>query len=184
MSSADERARRQEVYEFFDKYQRELLGFLLRMGLGRSDADDVLDDSFLVIWRYWDQLRESNPRAYLYVVARNRISELGRMRRRRPEDLMGDTAEAKTADSAVISVDFSQQVVDRETMRWALQELTERERETVLLRYYVGYSIAETAKVMGIRTGTVKRYAADGLRKLYRVLTSGKQDAARKEGTR
>jgi RNA polymerase sigma-70 factor, ECF subfamily len=181
MSPADERARRQEVDEFFDRYQRELLGFLLRMGLDRSDAEDILDDSFLVIWQYWAQIRDSNPRAYLYTVARNRISKVGRMRQRKPEDLMGD-ADAD-AVPAVIGVDFAQQVVDRETMRWALQELTERERETVLLRYYVGYDIAETAEVMGIRPGTVKRYAVNGLRKLYRTLTGG-QSAARKVGTR
>jgi RNA polymerase sigma-70 factor (ECF subfamily) len=104
-------------------------------------------------------------------VARNQTSKLRRIQRRRPEDLMSDTAGAPTADSAVIGVDFSQQAVDRETMRWALQELTERERETVLLRYYAGYDVAETAEVMGVRPGTVKRYAADGLRKLNRVLT-------------
>ena len=152
------------------------------MGLDPSDAEDVLDDSFLVIWRYWDELR--NPRAYLYTVARNQISKLGRARRREPEDLMGDTAEAAATDSAVISVDFSQQVVDREAIRQALQDLPERERETVLLRYYVGYDIAESARVMGISRGAVKRYAADGLKKLYRALNSGKPAAGRKEGTR
>ncbi len=183
MSSDDEQERQQEVDKFFDDYQGELIGFLLRMGLDQHDAEDILNESFLVIWRYWPKLRDSNPRPYLYTVARNLIKKLGGTRSRKPEDLMSDSAGAVTADTAVISVDFSQQVVDRETMRWALQKLTEREREAVLLRYYVGYDVAETAKVMGIRTGTVKRYAVDGLNKLYRALTGG-NPAARKEGTR
>ena len=164
-------------------FREKLLGFLLRMDLDQRDAEDVLNECFLVIWQYWPKLRDSNPRAYLYTVARNRIKKLRGTRSRKPEDLMGDSAGAVTADTAVIGIDFSQQVVDRETMRWALQKLTEREREAVLLRYYVGCNVAETAKVMSIRTGTVKRYASDGLNKLYRALTGG-NPAARKEGTR
>jgi RNA polymerase sigma-70 factor, ECF subfamily len=183
MSPDEERARR-EVNEFFDDHQRELLGFLLNMGLGLGDAEDVLNDSFLVILRCWLRIRDSNPRAFLYEVARNRVRKLMGTRGRKPEDPMGDLSAAVTADPAVIAVDFAQQVVDRQTMRWALQRLTEREREAVLLRYYVGYSLAETARIMGVTTGTVKGYAAVGLKKLYRALGGGDSATGRKEETR
>jgi RNA polymerase sigma-70 factor (ECF subfamily) len=182
--SPEERARRREVDKFFDDLQGELLGFLLNMGLDLDDAEDILNECFLVIWRKWHTIHDSNPRAYLYEVARNLARKLWRMRTRKPEDLMGDSAENALVDPSVIAVDFTQQVVDRQTVRWALQKLTAREREAVLLRYYVGWSLAETAKVMSVRTGTVKRYAAEGLDKLYRALTGGSSAAARKEGTR
>jgi RNA polymerase sigma factor (sigma-70 family) len=184
MSSAEKRARQREVDKFFDDHQSELLGFLLNMGLSLDDAEDVLDESFLAIWRYWDKLRGSNPRAYLYRVARNQSFGLGRARARRREDPLDDSVTDGAVDPAIISVDFTQQVVDRETMRWALQKLTVREREAVLLRYYVGCNLAETATVMGVKTGTVKGHAAKGLKKLYRVLNGGNSAAARKEGSR
>jgi len=182
MSPADKPARKQEVDKFFNDFQGELLGFLLNMGLNLVDAEDVLNECFLVIWRYWHKIGDSNPRAYLYAVARNRVAELRRTRGNRPEKPLSDPTAAITVDPAVISVDFTQQVVDWETMRWALQQLLERHREAVLLRYYIGCNLAETAMIMGVETGTVKRYASDGLKKL-RVLTST-NPPSRKEGTR
>jgi DNA-directed RNA polymerase specialized sigma24 family protein len=71
----------------------------------------------------------------------------------------------------VATGDFSEQVQDREAIRWALLGLTEREREAVLLRYYVGCDVGETSMIMGdIAPGTVKRYAFDGRQKLFRAL--------------
>jgi RNA polymerase sigma factor (sigma-70 family) len=177
MSPADEPARQREVDKFFHDLQGELLGFLLNMGLDPVDAEDVLNECFLVIWRYWHKLRDSNPRAYLYTVARNLIKELWHTRGRRPEHLTGDPPAAITVDQAVIGVDFTQQVVDWETMRWALKQIPEREREAVLLRHYLGYNLAETAVIMKVRRGTVKGYAGVGLKRL-RALT------IRGEGTR
>lgn len=182
MSPANKSAREQAVEKFFNDLQGELLGFLLNMGLDLVDAEDVLNECFLVIWRYWHKICDSNPRAYLYAVARNQVTGLRRTRSNKPERPTGDPPAAITADPTVISVDFTQQVVDWETMRWALQQLLERQREAVLLRYYVGCNLAETAMIMEIKTGTVKRYAADGLRKL-RALTSI-NPAIGKEGTR
>ena len=148
-----------------------MLGFLLNMGLSLGDAEDVLNDSFLVTWRHWDKLRDKSPQAYLYQVARNRASKLRRMQSRKPERLTGDPPVPVTAEPAVVAKDFTSQVVDREMVRWALQELTRREREAVLPRYYVGWNFDETARIMNVKTGTAKRYAADGLKKLRRVLT-------------
>ncbi|HET9970381.1 MAG TPA: RNA polymerase sigma factor [Streptosporangiaceae bacterium] len=183
MNPDKERVRR-EVDEFFDDLQGELLGFLLNMGLEPGDAEDVLNDSFLVILRCWPRIRDTNPRAFLYAVARNTVRKLMSTRRRRPESHTDDPAALANTAPAVIAVDFAQQIVDRQTMRWALQKLSEREREAVLLRYYIGYSLAETAQIMGVTTGTVKGHAAAGLKKLGRALGGGDSATGRKEGTR
>jgi RNA polymerase sigma factor (sigma-70 family) len=160
-----------ELTDLYRKYEGKVLSFLLNMGLSQADAEDALNESFLVIWRYWHKLRDNNPHLYLYQVARNQVMRLRRSQSRKPEHLMGDPPAPVTAELAVITTDFTSQVVDREMMRWALQKLTERERAAVLLRYYVGYNVAETATIMDIKTGTVKRYAVDGLGKLNRALT-------------
>jgi RNA polymerase sigma factor (sigma-70 family) len=99
-------------------------------------------------------------------------------------ELMADPSQGTADPAVVVAVDFVQQVVDRETMRWALQQLADRERETVLLRYYAGCTLLETARVMGVGTGTVKRYASDGLSKLYQALNGGNSAVGGKEGSR
>jgi RNA polymerase sigma factor (sigma-70 family) len=172
MSDRDE-----EVEAFYDAHQEKLLGFARGMGLSFHDAEDVVNDCFEVMWRYWDRLRDGYPRAFLYTVAKHEIYKRSGRRRRRPEDLLADPPATTTGD-------FAQQVADRETLRQALAELSDREREAVLLRYYVDCDVAETAKIMDdINQGAVKRYAFDGRSKLRRELTGGPDDI-RKEGTR
>jgi RNA polymerase sigma-70 factor, ECF subfamily len=154
----------QQFNEFVDASQRKLLGFLRKMGLSIPDAEEALNDSFLATWKHWHRIRDTKPLYYLYVVARNEVYARWKARRGRPEDLMSEPPAAKTGD-------FAQQVIDRQTVRRALSELTEREREAVLLRYYVGFNVSETAAIMdGISPGAVQRYASDGRQKLNRAL--------------
>lgn len=184
--SPDEQELPREVGEFYDANHKQLFGFLRKMGLNLVDAEDVHNDCFLAISQHWHTLRDSNPRAYLYTVARNQLTKRWHERARKPEDLVGDQPEVMTTGSEVITVDFAQQVVDRASMRGilreALQKLTVREREAVLLRYYVECDVSDTAQIMGIRKGTVKRYSSDGLDKLYCALTGGKPSDTREEG--
>lgn len=84
---------------------------------------------------------------------------------------MADPPAAGTTDPTVIAIDFTRQVVDRQTMRWALQKLTgtrTRDSAASLLRRM---EPSGTARAMGVKTGTVKHYAADGLSKLYQAHT-------------
>jgi RNA polymerase sigma factor (sigma-70 family) len=169
--------RDKEVEAFYDANQEKLLGFARGMGLSFHDAEDIVNDCFEVMWRRWDRLRDDNLRAYLYTVAKNEIYKRSSRRRRRPEDLLAEPPVAPGRD-------FTQQVDDHETLRQALATLSDREREAVLLRYYVECDVAETSVIMdGIKHGAVKRYASDGRRKLHQALISGPEDT-RKAGTR
>jgi RNA polymerase sigma-70 factor (ECF subfamily) len=153
-----------EFDAFFDDNQKKLFGFLRRMGLSVQDADEAVNDSFLAIWKYWHRVRDGRS-LYLYAVARNEAYARWNARSGRLEDLMSEPPATTTRD-------FTQQVIDRQAIQWALSELTEREREAVLLRYYVGFDVTETAVVMdGISPGAVKRYASDGRRKLNHALS-------------
>jgi RNA polymerase sigma-70 factor, ECF subfamily len=160
MNMQDER----EFNAFVDANQKKLFGFLRKMGLSFQDAEEALNDSFLAIWKYWHKVRDGRPLRYLYVVARNEVYARWNAGRGRLEDLMSEPPATTTRD-------FTQQVVDRQAVQWALSELAEREREAVLLRYYVGFDVTETAVIMdGIKPGAVKRYAFDGRQKLNRAL--------------
>ena len=154
-----------EVEAFYDAHQEKVLGYVRGMGIGYHDAEDIVNTCFEVIWRYWEKLGDGKARAFLYTVARNEVYKRSRRRYRRREDLMAEPLALATGD-------FAQQVVDRVALRRALDPLPEREREAVLLRYYVGCDVAETARIMGgIGCGSVKRYAFDGRRKLLDALT-------------
>lgn len=165
-----------EVDVFYDAEQDRLFSFIRKMGLGVEDAEDVLNDAFLAICGHWREIRDGSPRGYLYRVARNEIYRRWRSSSRRPGEAWDP--------SAVTTGEFAQQIADHEALRGALDKLTEREREAVLLRYYAEFDIAETALIMGgITPGAVKRYASDGLGKLKRALTERTGSDTRKKGT-
>ena len=99
--------RDKEVEAVYDAHQEKLFGFARGMGLSYHDAEDVVNDCFEVIWRYWDRLRDENLRAFLYTVAKHEIYHKRSYRRsRRPEDLLAKLPTVTTGD-------FAQQVADR-----------------------------------------------------------------------
>jgi RNA polymerase sigma-70 factor (ECF subfamily) len=149
---------------FYEEKQENLLGYLHRMGLRAQDAEEVFNDSFLALWKHWAGIDEGNRSAYLYQVARYRMFKLWKPGQAMIEQLVAEPPPSSAGD-------FAQQVVDRQAILWAVTELTEREREALLLRYYVGFSVSETAMIMdGISQNTVKRYAFDAREKLRRAL--------------
>jgi RNA polymerase sigma-70 factor (ECF subfamily) len=68
--------------------------------------------------------------------------------------------------------DVSTRIADVVTVRQALEVLPRREREAVVLRLQWQLSVEETAEVMRLSTGAVKRYTADGVRRLKERLAS------------
>ena len=56
--------------------------------------------------------------------------------------------------------------------RWPEQALPEQQRKVVVLRHWLGLSVAETAGELGISEGTVKSHSSRGLAALQRTLTT------------
>jgi RNA polymerase sigma factor (sigma-70 family) len=75
-------------------------------------------------------------------------------------------------------MDVSAKVSEALALRAALAELPPREREAVVLRTQWELSVAEAAEVMRLSAGAVKRYTADGLRRLRERLS----DADHRDG--
>jgi len=63
-------------------------------------------------------------------------------------------------------------VEERSALFDALQELPPMQRKTVLLRHWLGLSVAETARELGISEGTVKSHTSRGVEKLQVALTA------------
>lgn len=166
-----------ELSAFYDAQQEKLLGFILRMGLALDEAEEVVNTCFLVVSARWQAIRDDNPRACLYRIALSEIYERLDPGRKSRGDLMRYPAAAQTGDSGP-------EATVRETMSEALLSLTEREREAVLLRYYVHCDIAEVAMILdGIKPGSAERYALNGHARLTRVLTDGDPHAGPADGS-
>jgi RNA polymerase sigma-70 factor (sigma-E family) len=150
----------------------------------RAAAEDIVQDSFLGLYRRWDKLPAMTaPLAYLRVSVMNGCRTA--LRRRSRFGLWpggepgGDLDEAATAgpgapggpvESAEASVLLGE---EQRTVAAALRELPRRQREAVVLRYYLDLSIEETAQVMGVSPGTVKSATHRALAAVGRTLKEG-----------
>ena len=125
-------------------------------------ADDVLQTALTKLYLAWPRLRDdTSPDAYVRrIIVRADIDEHRRPWRRERAGLEGHDAAA----------DPGLPVEERSELFEALQTLPAMQRKTVLLRYWLGLSVAETALELGIGEGTVKSHASRGLASLQRVL--------------
>ena len=126
----------------YDKYARRVYAYAVRH-CGPSDADDVLSETFAVAWRRRDAL-PAEPLGWLLVTARNVISSRRRadQRRTRLADLLSDVVEQRhpAADELV---------VHRHELLNALDSLSDREREALLLVAWDGLDTLGAATVAG-----------------------------------
>lgn len=150
----------------------------------RGAAEDIVQDAFLGLYRRWDKLPDMTaPLAYLRVSVMNGCRSALRRRSRlglwSGAGLGGDLdaaaqaglgAPADLAESAEASVLLSE---EQRVVAAALRKLPRRQREAVVLRYYLDLSIEETAQVMRISPGTVKSATHRALAAVGRILKEG-----------
>jgi RNA polymerase sigma factor (sigma-70 family) len=149
----------------------------------RPAAEDIVQDAFLGLYRRWDRLPEMTaPLAYLRVSVMNGCRTALRRRSRQglwPGGLGGDLDEAASAradgpaglvKSAEASVLLSE---EQRLIAAALWKLPRRQREAVVLRYYLELSVEETAQVMRVSPGTVKSATHRALASVGRILREG-----------
>ena len=148
----------------------------------RAAAEDIVQDAFFGLYRRWDQLPDMTaPLAYLRVSVVNGCRTALRRRSRfslwsgpGADDSLDEVAPAAgfggaagLAESAEASVLLSE---EQRAVAAALRRLPQRQREAVVLRYYLDLSEEETAQVMGVARGTVKSATHRALAAVGRIL--------------
>jgi len=148
----------------------------------RAAAEDIVQDAFLGLYRRWDRLTDlTAPLAYLRVsvvngcrTALRRRSRLGPWPGTGADDALDERAQAAgfgtpagLAESAEASVLLSE---EQRAVAAALRRLPQRQREAVVLRYYLDLSEEETAQVMGVAKGTVKSATHRALAAVGKIL--------------
>jgi RNA polymerase sigma-70 factor (ECF subfamily) len=154
----------------FRSTQPLLLRYLTAV-LGPSTAEDVAGDTWVDVVRGLDKFAgdESGWRAWVFTIARRRMRDEQRRGFRRP--LPADAA-AVLADRSDGSDAFSEveQLIATEAALALIGRLPRAQAEVVLLRYVVGLDVAQTASVVGRRSGAVRVAAHRGLQRLAELL--------------
>jgi len=148
-------------------YQAHALGLmrLAHIMLGdRPSAEDVVQEAFCGLYRRWSHLSDTGRALpYLRASVLNGCRSLQR-RRPAPRAQPSDAQPAASAEAAVITGEER-----REVMR-ALRRLPARQREALVLRYYLDLSAEEIATTMGIGASSVRSATHRALASLGRML--------------
>lgn len=132
-----------------------------------EEAADALQEAFISAFRAASSFRaESQVTTWLHRIVVNACLDRVRRRQARPTVPLPETGPTEP-------VTPGDAMADRETslvVRDALAELSEEQRVPILLVDVEGYSVAETAQMLGIAEGTVKSRCARGRAKLAKVL--------------
>ena len=132
----------------------------LRAALPPPDVEDVLQETFLAVWRGARGYRpEGRPRAWLWVIARNQAALL--LRRRGP--VTAPLEETRPA----IGIDPAESALARAEIAAALAG---PEGDVLRLMYVEDRPVAEVAVLLGVPPGTVKSRAHRARRMLRTAL--------------
>ena len=156
----------------YDRYHAMAYALALRITTETGLAEDVVQDSFLGVWRNAGRYAEAkgSVRGWLLAIVRHRAIDA--MRRRRAGVALGEESE-EALPAALTLPDIWPEVagrLDAEQVREALTVLPPAQREVIELAYFDGLTQREIADRTGAPLGTVKSRMRLGLVALRREL--------------
>jgi RNA polymerase sigma-70 factor (ECF subfamily) len=162
-------------------YMDQLYSAALRMTRNPSDAEDLVQETYLRAYRGFGGFKDgTNLKAWLYKILTNTFINTYRAKKRRPEETEFDDVEdfalygrLRGLEAANASRTPETEVLDAmpdEVVKEALESLPEQFRMAVLLADVEGFSYKEIADIMEVPIGTVMSRLHRGRKQLQQRL--------------
>lgn len=178
--------RTEALEAFYDRYAGLVLALARRITRDLQSAEEVVQDTFITVWRQsgsYDPLR-GRPYSWLVRIARNRA--IDEFRRASARDRRSQSSEREFADEAPGPAQRVAAAAGREDLRRlvgeALEVLPGPQREVVELSYFRGLSQTEISTRTGTPLGTVKTRMRLALGKLREKIRPEAGERMRQDG--
>jgi RNA polymerase sigma factor (sigma-70 family) len=161
------RGDRAALAEVYNATSAKLMGVCLRILGERSEAEDVLQETFVTVWRRAGTFDPAKASAVTWLVAVARNKALDRIRSgkvRRASAPIDDAVEI--ADPARSALDEIEGADDRRALMGCLKELDEDQQWSIRTAFLDGVTYEELAERRGVPLGTMKSWIRRGLMKL------------------
>ncbi|HEX8776236.1 MAG TPA: sigma-70 family RNA polymerase sigma factor [Pyrinomonadaceae bacterium] len=160
----------------YDRYRLILFGLILRILHSRPEAEDILQDVFIQVWKTAGSFDDARGRPFTWLVTLARSRAIDRLRalgsRQRVADESVQAAPESISDSEADALQSEQ----RGVVRAALRELPAEQREALVLAYFEGLTQTEIAARLNAPLGTVKTRMRSGMIKLRELLGEKMKD--------
>ena len=158
---------REAFSQLYDRCASLVFSLAMRMLSARSDAEDLLQEVFVQVWRQAGNYSEErgSPEAWIINIARSRAIDKIRSTRRMERSfvLTDDPARAEATDTVESAMGGSEA---RMTMNSALSNLPEAQRRVLELAYFDGLTQTEIADKLSEPLGTIKTRMRSGIQRL------------------
>ncbi len=152
-----------------ERHQHGLYSYALRFCRVKEEAEDVVQETFLRLFRNRHGFDTSGSvKAFLYKVCRNLLIDAAR--KKRPTPLDDSREEALKMDPSPSALDSLSRKEGRHSLSLALDTLPENQRTAMVLRHTQELSYAEISEVMGLTLSAVESLLVRARRSLRQRL--------------
>lgn len=159
----------------FDHYAPRLKGFVMRAGAPQTQAEDIVQDVMLTVWRkahLFDPER-AQVSSWIYQIARNRQIDVIRKEARPVPEVLANEDETDGEPDAGQILGLEQET---DKLRQALDRLAPAQREMIERAYLGELTHTEIREATGLPLGTIKSRIRLGLERLRHELKDLRQE--------
>lgn len=153
------------VPRLLDAYGGQIYALATRLCRKAEDAEDLVQEVFLRAFRKWGQFQgRADPRTWLWTIAARACQRMHRRRSGEPRTVLSLDARAEFQEPRIAQLeapdsDGLSEELKAETIaavQRGIVELPVRYRIPLVLKDVIGLRIADVARVLGLKEGTVK----------------------------
>lgn len=153
----------------YDHYSAALNGVLLKMLKDQELCNDLLQESFVKIWKYRDRFDDNKGSIYTWMLNLTRNTCIDYLRSKRHKSQQKNQA----IDSLVYGLEGGSQFDPQHIgLKDILKRLPEEQQQIIQLAYFEGYTQQEISEDFNIPLGTVKSRAKAALTKLRGIFNA------------
>ena len=157
--------------ELYDRYRVILFGLLIRILTSREEAEDVLQEVFLQVWRRAQDFDEKRGRPFTWLVTLARSRGIDRLRNLAARERVASAGAKEPGEEVSDAVADAFASEQRALITTALAQLPEEQQGPLILAYFDGLTQSEIAAKLGAPLGTIKTRMRTGLMKLREALS-------------
>jgi len=160
--------RAETISALFRAHHRRLVGLASLLVDDRLTAEDVVQDAFAGLYRRWHDLRD--PQAAITYLNRA-VVNAGRDQLRHGRRVVAGMRRLPPRSEELASAEHAAvEHAEADRLWQTICRLPHRQRQVMVLRYYLDQSEAQIAETLGVSAGSVKQHASRALAALARSL--------------
>lgn len=156
----------QDFEQVYEAHIWDVYGFLAYRSRSKAEAEDLTQQTFEKALAGWDRFdpERGSTKAWLLAIAQNAYVDARRREERRPEARLEDGGVEQSVPGA------EERLGPDPELASAIQQLSQREREAIALRFGGDLKTVEVAEVLDVSVGNAQQILSRALRKLRSTL--------------